>query len=226
MKTLTLNFCKINEAKIKTVHIKKAVIAGWTGRDKDAVEAHIVELEELGVPRPATVPTYYPVSAANLTTDDAIEVIGGNSSGEIEFIILNAFDEIWVGVGSDHTDRQLETHDVTFSKQVCAKPIAGTVWLLKEVIAHWDDLQMRSHIQERGEWVDYQTGSVTALLDPIELLERYQELTGQELEEGMLMFGGTLAAIGGIRPSKRFYFQLCDPHLKRTIDHNYSVFSL
>ncbi|OYX11437.1 MAG: hypothetical protein B7Z15_11810, partial [Rhizobiales bacterium 32-66-8] len=50
-----------------TLLIRTAVIAGWTGRDKVALEKHIVELEELGVARPASTPIYYRCAAARLT---------------------------------------------------------------------------------------------------------------------------------------------------------------
>jgi hypothetical protein len=41
--------------------------------------------------------------------------------------------------------------------------------------------------------------------------------------EGSLMYGGTLAAIGGIRPAQRFEFALIDPVLDRRIGHGYDV---
>jgi hypothetical protein len=39
--------------------INHLVIAGWTGRNKEAVEHHIEELEKLGVARPRTIPCFY-----------------------------------------------------------------------------------------------------------------------------------------------------------------------
>ena len=40
------------------------------------------------------------------------------------------------------------------------------------------------------------------------------------------MFCGTLAAKGGIRPSKRFSFELFDPVLARRIVHAYDIIVL
>ena len=76
----------------RDVAIGDLVVAGWTGRDKAAMEAHIVELEELGVPRPKTTPIFYRVAASLLTTADAIQVPGGDSSGEVETVILSLED--------------------------------------------------------------------------------------------------------------------------------------
>src|SRR5271166_6467887 len=66
----------------RTVQIDHLVVAGWTGRDKAAVEKHIAELEAIGVKRPASTPIFYRASAARITTDDAIEALGNASSGE------------------------------------------------------------------------------------------------------------------------------------------------
>ena len=91
--------------EIDTGKIRQLIIAGWTGRNQEAVEKHIRELEAIGVRRPKSTPIFYRVSASLLTTDDMIDVLGENSSGEVE-CVLHAIDgEIFVGVGSDHTDR-------------------------------------------------------------------------------------------------------------------------
>ena len=157
----------------KTISINTLVVAGWTGRDADALEKHIRELEELGVARPASVPIFYRNSAARLTTSPMIEVTGGDSSGEVEFVLLQCEGKLWVGLGSDHTDRKVETYNVTASKQMCEKPIAATFWAYEDVSSHWDRLILRSYIEERGERVLYQEGPVTAMRAPDDLIHRY-----------------------------------------------------
>jgi hypothetical protein len=204
-----------------SVPILEAVIAGWTGRDKAALEKHIAELEAVGVKRPASTPIFYRVAAARLTTDEAIEASGGASSGEVEFVLLQHRGELWVGVGSDHTDRAVETYGVTVSKQMCDKPIAPRLWPFADVAGHWDRLVLRSHIVEDGKRVLYQEGPVAAMLDPRELIAGYGG--GPVLVEGTLMFGGTLAESGGNRPSARFEFELEDPVRGRTLSHGYAI---
>ena len=86
--------------------IDQAVIAGWTGRDPVARDKHIAELEAIGIARPASTPIYYRVSACRITTADSIEVSGGDSSGEVEFVLIGWQGRIFVGAGSDHTDRK------------------------------------------------------------------------------------------------------------------------
>jgi len=208
----------------RNVTIRQAVIAGWTGRDPVAVEKHIAELEAIGVKRPASTPIFYRVAAARLTTDDTIEAVGPHSSGEVEFVILQAEGRLWVGVGSDHTDRQVETYGVTVSKQMCDKPIAPLFWAHDEVVGHWDKLILRSFIREGGQMSLYQEGPVATMMIPPALIIRYA--ANGRLPEGTLMFGGTLAAKGGIRPSDRFEFELEDPVRGQKIRHGYSIETL
>lgn len=200
--------------------VAQAVVAGWTGRDPLAVEKHIKELEELGVKRPASTPIYYRVAATRVTAADIIQVSGAASSGEVEFFLARWQGKLWVGVGSDHTDREVETYSVTVSKQMCEKPIAPELWSFDDVADHWDAIILRSFISLGKERVLYQEGAVSAMLDPATLIAGYN---GAGLAEGYLMFCGTFAAKGGIRPAPRFDFEMDDPILGRVIRHSYAI---
>jgi hypothetical protein len=204
----------------REVVVKDAVIAGWTGRDAVAVEKHIKELEALGVKRPATTPIFYRVASARLTTEETIEVVGESSGGEVEFVLLQDAGRLWVGAGSDHTDREVEKYGVTVSKQLCDKPIASMFWSYDEVALHWDELILRAHVIVGGKSVLYQEGAVTAMMHPQALLEKHSSTS---LRDGTLLFGGTLAAHGGVRPTSEFSFELEDPVLGRKIAHRYRV---
>jgi hypothetical protein len=208
----------------RNVPVDRLVIAGWTGRDMAALEKHIAELEAIGVKRPASVPIFYRASTARLTTDDSIEVLGSASSGEAEFVLLRYAGRLWVGTGSDHTDREVEKYGVSVSKEMCDKPLAPVFWDYEEIAPHWNRLVLRAHITENGARVLYQEGPVTAMLEPKALIEKFERKNG--LEEGTMMFCGTLAAHGGIRPSETFAFELEDPVLNRKIHHQYRVQTL
>jgi hypothetical protein len=210
-------------ARSRDVEIEQAVIAGWTGRDADAVEKHIKELEVLGVKRPATTPIFYRVAASRLTTGASIEVLGGQSSGEVEFVLLQTGGALWVGTGSDHTDREVEAYGVSVSKQMCEKPIAAQFWRFDDVAAHWDRLILRSYAIADGKRALYQEGSVAAMRPPQDLIGRFAK-TG--LADGTLMFCGTLAVHGGVRAAQRFEFELEDPVRVRKIQHGYDIVSL
>jgi len=208
----------------RSVDIHTAIIAGWTGRDREALEKHIRELEGLGVQRPASVPVYYRVSATRLTTADEIEASGTASSGEVEFVLLKTDGVLWVGAGSDHTDRVAETYNVTVSKQMCEKPVTRDFWRFDEVEAHWDSLVLRSYATENGVKRLYQEGKVTAMRAPLDLIAGYG--AADAFTDGTLMFSGTLAAHGGIKPAERFDFELEDPVKGRTLRHGYRIKTL
>jgi hypothetical protein len=112
-----------------TRHIQVAprqlIVAGWTGRDREALQAHIEELAAIGVARPRATPIFYRVSASLITSAPSIQVIGRDSTGEAEFVLFNAEDRHWITLGSDHTDRKAEAIGVTLSKQLCSKPVSG-----------------------------------------------------------------------------------------------------
>jgi hypothetical protein len=207
-----------------TLPIDQAVIAGWTGRDPVARDKHIAELEAIGIARPATTPIYYRVSARRLTLEDSIEVCGKDSSGEVEFVLIGWQGRIFVGAGSDHTDRKVESYSVTVSKQMCDKSIAPELWELEDVIDHWDRMILRSFAWIDGARVLYQEGTLDAMLPVKELLAR--GFADGKLPDGCAMYGGTFAAKGGIRPADRFEYELEDPVLKRVIRHGYDVIAL
>lgn len=207
------------------VELDHVIIAGWAGRDREAVEAHIRELEHLGVKRPRQTPLFYRVAAALLTTGDSIEVVGTNSSGEVEAVVFNAAGDLWVGVGSDHTDRALEAVGVTLAKQVCAKPIAPRAWRLAEVREHWDELVLRSYAIRGGHRALYQHGTLAGLIPPWQLVELYGERGGR-FDEGAVMFCGTLPVAEGIYYAEQLELELHDPILNRTIGHSYKVEAL
>lgn len=200
------------DAKITTL-----IIAGWTGRDPEAVQHHINELAALGIPAPSATPLFYRVGCELLTQAAQIEVLGPESSGEAEPLIVNAQGQLWLGLGSDHTDRQLESVSVAASKQVCPKPIAAQLWPLASVRPHLDQLQLRSEIFENGGWKEYQSGTLSAIQPIQKLIDQHG------VSDGMAMMCGTLGAIGGVRPATQFRATLHDPILDRTIALTYDA---
>jgi hypothetical protein len=208
----------------RDVRVDHVVLAGWTGRDKAAVQKHIDELAHIGVKPPATTPIFYRVSAARLTTDAAIEAIGDGSGGEVEFILLQHENRLWVGTGSDHTDREAEKHGITLSKQLCDKPIATTFWPYDDVAGHWDRLILHAHVTEHGKRVLYQEGTLAQMIDAPGLMSRYA--ADGRLAADTMMFGGALPTIGPVRATDQFDFELEDPVLKRKIGHGYRVTKL
>ena len=207
------------------ITIRNGVVAGWTGRNMEAVQHHIDELQAIGVPPPSTVPLYYRVAAALVTTADLIETAGDTSSGEAEPVLVDDGETLYLGLGSDHTDRQLETHSVALSKQICAKPVARTLWPFEEVAGHLDDIEIRSFIEENGEWVAYQRGTLASIRPLAELVAGAPGASGHgRLGAGTAMMCGTFPVLsGGVRPARKFRMEMEDPRLGRRIEHTYEM---
>ncbi len=205
---------------LRDVAVRDLVIAGWTGRDQAAVDAHIRELSELGVAPPKSTPIFYRVSASLLTQEVEVQVMGSDSTGEVEFVLIQDGDRLLVGPGSDHPDRKAETTGVTLAKQMCPKLVAVEAWEFSSVESHWDELVLRSHAVSGGRRTLYQQGSVAAMRHPRDLMQGYK------LSPGTAMFCGTLPVIGGFRWADEFVMELEDPVLKRRITHSYAMRAL
>jgi hypothetical protein len=203
------------------VEVETLIIAGWAGRDAAAIEHHIEELAALGVPRPSTTPLYYRVAAQTLTQSDRLVVLGPDSSGEVEPVLIAMADGLWIGIGSDHTDRKAEASGIALSKQLCGKPVGAHLWSYADVERHWDDLVIRSWATIDGERVLYQDSPISALRTPRDLIQK--RAGADMLPAGTLMFCGTPGAIGGIRPATRFEMELRDPVLDRSLKHSYVI---
>lgn len=112
------------------------MVVGFAGKDIEKTMEHIHELEEAGIKCPRKVPVLYQCEKQILTEKDEIEVIGNKTSGEVEYLILIKNGKIYIGVGSDHTDRELEAVSIHKSKQVCLKPYAKDFWEYDEIKDH------------------------------------------------------------------------------------------
>jgi hypothetical protein len=198
---------------------KALIVAGWTGRDEKALHHHIEELAAIGVPRPTSVPVFYRISTENLTQAANLEVLGPDTSGEAEPVVVAMRDGLWLGVGSDHTDRKMETMGIALSKQICGKIVGKTLWRLDEIAGHWDQLILRAYVTIDGKRLKYQEGPLSAMRNPSDLMSR----AGAEFVAGTIMFCGTLGAIGGIRPAAQFKAMIEDPILGRETSCEYDI---
>jgi hypothetical protein len=202
---------------------ERVIIAGYTGRNQEEVRAHIKELAAQGIPAPAETPTIFRTTLDRLTTGGEIEVLGGNTAGEAEVVLLVKGDDIWVTVGSDHTDRELEKSDIPVSKQVCPKPVGAEVWSYAEVHDRWDDFILRSWIGESERQQLYQQGRMSAVLRPEDLLAILRRRLGK-LVDGAAIYTGTIPLIGGAFAFKPYFeAELCDESTGRSLRCRYRI---
>ena len=206
--------------------IKGAILCGYTGRDQSAVKRHIEELKKEGVKPPPSVPTFYPKPPLGVTLDGDIYVEGHETSGEIEYVLLANPQGIWVGLGSDHTDRELERLDILKSKQVCPAILSRSLWKYEEIKDHWDEIGIRSWATKEGKKMPYQESTLSTILPPEELIRLVQQKVRGSLE-GIVIYSGTPPLkTESMIFADRFEGELYDPLLKRTLTLSYSIHTL
>ncbi|NKX86855.1 DUF2848 family protein [Nocardia coubleae] len=214
-----LGFTVLDSAETIRFEQVRALVAGYTGRDEAAVRHHIDELAAIGVAPPADVPMLYPIDSATLTTSAHTAIAGGYTSGEVEPVVLRHSGRYYLGVGSDHTDRELETVDIGDSKRACPKPVGGTVVEIADWASFdWDGCRMRSHVDGKL----YQDGTLAALRTPTDLLTVIDERLGDDGRD-LLCFAGTLPLLDGqFTPGTRWDLELVLPD-GRTLAHSYTI---
>ena len=206
--------------------IKGAVLCGYTGRDQEAVRKHIEELAREGVEPPPSVPILYPKPPWGLTQNDAIQVEGQETSGEIEFFLLFDEDRLYAGVASDHTDRELERHDIRKSKQVCPTILSRNLWNYEDVKATWDQIEIRSWAIKDGQKNIYQESTLGSILPPEDLIGRVQQQV-KDSPGGIAIFSGTPPLLAGeMIFADRFEGELVDTHFNRKITVGYDIHTL
>lgn len=219
---LTLTVTGTAGARPWRVEAGSVLNAGWAGRDRAHVEAHIDEMRKLGVPPPTEVPIVFPVARAMLTQGTAIEIYSPESSGEVEYVLIAAPGRAVLTVGSDHTDRGVERLSIELSKRVCPNVLAVEAWEYADVADHEDALILRAWVREDGRWDLYQDAPVADLLPPSYWLDR---LASRLPESGAaVLFSGTVPTVGGaLRYGDGFRISLEDPRRGRTITHEYTT---
>lgn len=205
--------------------VRRLVNAGYVARDRQALLAHIEELAREGVPPPSAVPMIFSLTSDNLVQSDQIEVLGGKTSGEAEYVLLVQGDEVYVGVGSDHTDRALEGYDLPKSKQICKNVLGGRVWRYRDVADHWDQLVLQSWVRgDDGPEVAYQRQSLAAIIPAAELLDLVQSRLADRQSDGLVIFSGTIPVLGGhLNHGAHFRCELFDPLTERRLGCAYQA---
>lgn len=192
-------------------------IAGYTGRDRVLVQAHIDELAHEGIPPPPEVPMYYRMPVSLLTTAPRIEVPSKQSCGECEPVVIGVGGSLYLGVGSDHTARDVEREDIAKSKRICPKPIGSTVARLSALGPELDAIAIESAMD--GE--PYQRGTLAAITPLNELLDGFR---ARSASTPFVLFCGTVPLLtGGFRFGARFSARLAGGPLRAPLTLEYTT---
>jgi len=184
------------------------IIAGYTGRDRAMVQKHIDELAREGIAPPPEVPMWYEMPTSILTTADRIATESPKSCGECEPVIVGIGDAIYLGIGSDHTARDVEREDIQKSKAVCPKPVGRALVRVDAFGPEFDALTIES-------WMDgepYQSGTVAQLIPLANTLAGFRE---RKSAKNFALFCGTVPLLThGFRFGTKFSAKISGGPLK------------
>lgn len=228
MNTLNLELETGGTVRPLAFTVRRMVNVGYSGRDQAAVRAHIEELREQGVPPPARVPLCIPVAVRQLATDNEIEVLPGKTSGEAEVVFLQSGGATYIGVGSDHTDRDLEALSIEKSKQICPNQMSQRVWCFEEVAERWDRLILKSSFARGGTaWTPYQEAPLSRLLPPGAILDHVLKFMGSADREGLVVYSGTVPLLcHPVNDADAFRCELWDESAGRRLTCAYRIRTL
>jgi len=208
-----------------SIHVPYVLCGGWSGRSQEKVKEHIDELVKLGVPAPTETPILFSITNDMMTTTHHIDVQGRQTSGEIEYVLVNTGGEWFVTVGSDQTDREAEQFSIEKSKQLCQKITGQILWPLEEVVDHWDSLRLTAWVTKDGKRELYQDEDLSALITCQVLLDLVARRLPGVLPE-VPIFSGTIPSKTGLVFADLFEMEFKDPVLGRSMYHRYTIRSL
>ena len=205
----------------ESLRIERMYNFGSATRDPDAAVAHQEEVAKSGIYIASDVPAprIYPIGLHALETSNTVYVQSAQTSGEVE-IVIHVGDKIHVGVGSDHTDRALETVSIPGSKQACVNHLAPVFWDWDDIANSWDDCIMRSWVDDRL----YQEVAVSKFLSPPDILAILRERVNNLPVMNYMVYCGTYVSVDkALGYGNIWRYQLAAPKLNRQIDAQYDV---
>lgn len=206
-----------------TCEVKNLMVVGFSGKDVAKTMEHIKELEREGVKCPKEVPVPYQCDPQIITQKDVIDVIGEKTSGEAEYLILCHDGHFYIGIGSDHTDRDLEAVSIHKSKQLCLKPCSKELWDYDEVKDHLSTLRLVSTQVVNGGTIEYQNGVAGDILPFDTLIEKVSK---EVPLEDCLIYTGTVPLLNGFKFGTNFSCKLVDEVLHRELVLSYNIHTI
>jgi hypothetical protein len=205
----------------RSVTLDRMYNFGSATRNPEDAVAHQEEVAKVGVGIAFDIPAprVYPISPHNLVTDGEVFIHNAETSGEVEIVILHDGGELFIGVGSDHTDRQLERTSIVWSKQAYPNVLAPRLWPIADLRDHWDDLVLRSWVDGRS----YQDVGVNIFMHPDEMLAKLADRI-PDLPAHYILYSGTYVSVDkSLGFGSEWRIELADPTLGRAIGHSYRL---
>jgi hypothetical protein len=214
-----------NESLLE-LEIKRLVHCGRTARDQLRLPQHAaLAPSATGDRRPVHGAIAFLVPAVNATHSQKIQAYDVKNNAEVEPVIF--FDEqerMYITVGSDHADRNLESTAGPKSKLWMPKIISGEAWLYEHVKDHWDYLILRMWGYPESIRKPYMDDKISEILSPEALLKVVREQCNLPDFKNTVIFCGSVPYLTeGPLWSQAWDFEMFDPVLNRKISHHYDV---
>ncbi len=220
----------------RTFMVGSVAGARFTARDVEGLRKQMDEqLAQEGHFSSATFtnPSIFRIARYLLTQDTEFEVQGTMTGGEGEVVAIRDGDEVFISVGSDQCDRELDPIFPDKPKQMCPHPVATTAWPYVEVKDHWDQLRIQSTVTTQGHAVPLQDSPLDALVTLDFLLDMP---TVRSLPDAVVLFCGSSPFLDSAEEAVKehnlspfttwgvgdaFSVRLYDPVLERAIEHSF-----
>lgn len=206
----------VNEQILDVVRVYNL---GFTIRDKEKMQRHLDEVTGVHLDWPERPPIIFPISAWATITASDVPVQYETTSGEIEIVTVDTPDGLLIGVGSDHTDRKLETVDIPWSKQVAPNVLAPTFWRWSDVQDHWDEVRLESYVDDKL----YQRASVAEFWTPQEMVDSVQGRIGDVPGVKIFYSGTVVSEDERLDFGRSWSLRMIDPVTGYAIRHDYTV---
>ena len=233
---IDLNIESKNGVTPRTFEVGSVAGARFTARDVETTRKQMDEqLAAEGHFSSATFtnPSIFRIARYLLTQDTAFEVQGTMTGGEGEVVAIRDGGEVFISVGSDQCDRELDPIFPDKPKQMCPHPVATTAWPYAEVEDHWDDLRIQSTVTTQGHAVPLQDSRLEALVT----LDYLRDMPSvQSLPDVAVLFCGSSPFLDSAEEAVKeynlspfttwgvgdaFFVRLYDPVLERAIEHSF-----
>jgi 4-hydroxyphenylacetate 3-monooxygenase len=154
---------------------------------------------------------------AILTQAARIEVPGTQSCGEVEPVLIGIDGALYLGIGSDHTARDLEREDIATSKRACPKPVGPNVVRVDALGPAFDAIALESSID--GE--PYQRGTFAQMMPLTALLEGFR---ARVPAKKFVLSCGTVPLLGhGFKFGTTFSARISGGPLPKELTLQYSI---
>jgi hypothetical protein len=210
----------MSDGSIESVEVAALLNAGYAGRDQAEVASHIAELADLGVPAPSATPALYPISPYLAQQTDRVYVQHGRTSGEAEWALIIADNDVLITAACDHTDRDLEVHSVAWSKNAAPDVLGTKAWRLADIADRLDDIALEAWVGHGDSVELIQQGTLADLLAPKYWLDVLTER--DDARPGTVLLSGTISMHKGVNQfADTWKVALTDPATQDVISVEY-----